>query len=288
VRDQLRKGLASGNLKLEGQNTIATVMITDIRGFTVISESEAPTTILSWLNQYYGEIVPIINAYDGVTNEFVGDSVMAFFGVLPATLEPSESARQACMAAVDMLQAVKAMNAKRLERGEPPMVTGIGVNTGEVAAGGMGTADRLHYAVIGDTVNVTQRIEDLTRELGETSAIVSQDTYEALGVYREDFMFAPMGDHLFKGKSEPIMVYRLLPVRIEAPQPILVNINVAPPEDLMILKGISSRIANNIVEYRNTHGNFSHIDEIKKVSGIGKIRFRRIKDYITTADLVRT
>lgn len=168
------------------------------------------------------------------------------------------------------------------------MVTGIGVNTGEVAAGGMGTADRLHYAVIGDTVNVTQRIEDLTRELGETSAIVSQDTYEALGVYREDFMFAPMGDHLFKGKSEPIMVYRLLPVRIEAPQPILVNINVAPPEDLMILKGISSRIANNIVEYRNTHGNFSHIDEIKKVSGIGKIRFRRIKDYITTADLVRT
>jgi len=273
VRDQLRKGLASGNLKLEGQNTIASVMITDIRSFTVISESEAPTTILGWLNQYYGELVPIINAYDGVTSEFIGDSVMAFFGVLPVTLDPSESARQVCMAAVDILQAVKAMNAKRLELGEPPMVTGIGVNTGEVAAGGMGTADRLHYAIIGDTVNVTQRIEDLTTELGETSAIISEDTYEALGNYRDNFMFTPMGSHIFKGKSEPIMVYRLLPIKIETRPPLLVNINTAPLDDLMILKGVSSKIANRIIEYRSTQGNFSDIKEIKKISGIGTIRF---------------
>ena len=285
VRDQLRKGLASGNLKLEGQNTIASVMITDIRSFTVISESESPTTILGWLNQYWGELVPIVNAYDGVTNEFVGDSVMAFFGVLPVTLEPSESARQACLAGVDILQAVKAMNAQRIGRGEPPMVTGIGINTGEVAAGGMGTADRIHYSIIGDTVNVTQRIEDLTKELGETSAIISQDTYEALGIYRDNFMFTPMGSHVFKGKSEPIEVYRLLPIKIETRQPILININSAPMEDLMILKGVSSKIANRIIEYRDTQGNFSDTEEIKKISGIGTINYRRIKDYITVSNI---
>ncbi len=285
VRDQLRKGLASGNLKLEGQNTIASVMITDIRGFTVISESEAPTIVLGWLNQYWGELVPIINAHDGVTNEFVGDSVMAFFGVLPVTLDATESARHACMAAVDILSAVKSMNAQRVEKGEPPMVTGIGINTGAVAAGGMGTADRLHYSIIGDTVNVTQRLESLTKELGETSAIISEDTYTALGEYQDDFIIIPMGSHMFKGKSEPIMVYRLLPIELEAQRPKRININTAPVEDLMILDGISSKIASSIIEYRTAHGNFSDIEDIKKISGIGIIIYRRIKDYISVSNI---
>ncbi len=284
VRDQLRKGLASGNLKLEGQNTIASVMITDIRGFTVIAESEAPTTVLGWLNQYWGELVPIINAHDGVTNEFVGDSVMAFFGVLPMTLDASESARQACMAAVDILQAVKSMNLQRVEKGEPPMVTGIGINTGAVAAGGMGTADRLHYSIIGDTVNVTQRLESLTKELGETSAIISEDTYEALGKYQDDFMIKPMGSHVFKGKSEPIKVYRLLPIKIEARKPIRININLATEEELMILKGINAKIAQRVVEYRNSNGSFTQKEDIKKVSGIGTIRYRGFEKHITVSN----
>ena len=215
VRDQLRGTIESGNLKLEGQSTIATMMITDIRSFTVISESESPKTILEWLNKYYGEIVPIINTNDGVTSEFIGDSIMAFFGILPVTLDPSESARQACITAVEILKTVNAMNAKRQKEGIPPMVTGIGINTGEVAAGGIGTADRLHYSVIGDAVNITQRLENLTKVLGETSAIISEGTYEALGIYRENFKLSPMGGQIFKGKSAPIMVYRLLPEQVE-------------------------------------------------------------------------
>jgi len=212
VRDQLRSGLASGTLKLEGQNTIATIMITDIRKFTVIAENEKPTKVLSWLNQYYGELVPIINSHDGVTNEFVGDSVMAFFGVLPTNLPPAESAYQACKAAAEIIQTISTMNTERRVQGNPSMVTGIGINTGEVAAGGMGTADRLHYSVIGDAVNVTQRLESFTRELGETSAIISQYTYDALEHYQESFDFVPLGSHVFKGKSEPIKTYRLLPL----------------------------------------------------------------------------
>lgn len=107
VRDQLRQGLSSGELKLEGQNMIATVIITDIRSFTTVSENQTPTTILSWLNQYYGELVPIIASHDGVTHEFTGDSLMAFFGILPTSLSPSESAYQACRAAVDMIRVIR-------------------------------------------------------------------------------------------------------------------------------------------------------------------------------------
>jgi len=229
VRDQLRSGLTTGTLKLEGQNTIATIMITDIRQFTAIAESQPPTKVLNWLNQYYGEIVPIVGEYNGVMNEFAGDSVMAFFGVLPISLEPSESAYQACLAAIDILETVKKMNADRLERDAPPFVTGIGINTGEVAAGGMGTADRLHYSIIGDAVNVTQRLESLTKDIGETSAIISQDTYEALDYLRDRFQFVPMGSHVLKGKSEPIQVYRLLP-QSQKSHPKLVNLKSSSME----------------------------------------------------------
>lgn len=280
VRDQLRRGLASGNLRLEGQNTTASIMITDIRKFTVIAENQAPTQVLSWLNQYYGELVPIINAYDGVTNEFVGDSLMAFFGILPINLDPSESALQACSAAVDILRAVKTMNKERLERDEPPLVTGIGINTGEVAAGGMGTADRLHYSVIGDSVNVTQRLENMTKELGETSAIISQYTYVALDSHREKFSFIPLGSHVFKGKSESIDVYRLLPKDSDVLVNLL-NINTASIQELKTLDGISTNLARKISLYRSEQGNFKNCEEITKVKGISKQKYATIKDQIT-------
>lgn len=260
VRDQLRSGLASGTLKLEGQNAIATIMITDIRQFTVIAENEKPTKILGWLNQYYGEIVPIINSHDGVTNEFVGDSVMAFFGILPANISPTESAYQACQAAVEIIQIVREMNKARREQGNPPLVTGIGINTGEVAAGGMGTADRLHYSVIGDSVNVTQRLESLTRELGETSAIISQDTFEALDHYRDKFDLVSLGSHVLKGKSEPLQVYRLLPAKINR-EIDYININSASLGDLESLDGVSNNLAKRIHQYRDQNGEFNSTEK---------------------------
>ncbi len=210
VRDQLRRGITTGNLKLGGQDTVATIMITDIRGFTKISDQVDPTTILSWLDSYYGELVPIINSYGGLTHEFTGDSLKAVFGVLPVNLSPQKSAYQACLSALDMLETIKAMNALRREAGEPPLITGIGINTGVVAAGGMGSMERLHYAIIGDTVNVTHRLENLTKILGVSSALISHDTYLALGEHREEFQLVSQGFHSFKGKPEPMEVFRIL------------------------------------------------------------------------------
>ena len=276
IRDQLRRTLTSGNLKLEGQSSIASIVISDIREFTVISESENPAIIMSWLNQYYGELVPVINKYDGVTNDFVGDSLMAFFGILPVALDPSESAWQACKATIDILKAVKEMNAQREERDIPPLVTGLGVNTGEVAAGSVGTAERVHYSVIGDTVNVAKRLEGLTKEFGETSAIISQDTYETLGDYREQFNLIPLGSHIVEGKSAPIVIYRLLPLVVETPKPFVIDINTADTLSLTDLPGIGPSLAERIIKNRP----YTSVEELIDVKGIGAQSLERFHDFI--------
>ena len=218
VREQLRRSFAAGMLQLEGQDAVATVLITDIRDFTVLSEREHPTTILNWLNEYFGELVPIITAEGGVINGFQGDALLAFFGILPQPLSPQESAFQACRAAIRMLEAIEQINVRRAGRGEPPFITGIGINTGPVTAGGLGSADRLHYTVIGDTVNTAQRLESLTRELGESGAIISQHTWLALNRLPLKFRVEPLGLQTLKGKAKPLPVYRLYPFNQLQPQ----------------------------------------------------------------------
>ena len=211
VREALRKSFASGELKLEGQNTTATVLMSDIRNFTSMAEKEEPTTILHWLNEYFRELVPIITKYGGVVDKFEGDAILAFFGILPTPLQPEESAYHACLASMEMLEVIERINSGRLQRNEPPLRTGIGINTGSLIAGGLGTADRLNYTIIGDTVNTTQRIQDLTRQFGESGVAVSESTVASLHERRGDFRLEPLGEHALKGKSELIWVYRLQP-----------------------------------------------------------------------------
>jgi class 3 adenylate cyclase/CheY-like chemotaxis protein len=211
VREQLRQTFVSGNLRLEGQQAVGTVLMTDIRGFTTLSERADPATIFKWLNEYFAELVPIITQHSGVVNKFDGDAMLAFFGILPRLLNPKQSAYEACMAAVLMLDVIDRLNVQRVERGDPPLATGIGVNTGVIISGGLGTSDRLHYTIIGDTVNTAQRVEGLTRELLKVSGIlISHATYTALEEYRSQFTIEPLGAYSVKGKVDRLMVYRLL------------------------------------------------------------------------------
>ena len=213
VRDQLRQTFTSGNLRLEGQEAVATVLMTDIRAFTTLSERSDPSTVLTWLNEYFGRLVPIIQAHGGVVNKFDGDAMLAFFGILPRRQSPKNGAHAACLAAMEMLQVIDQLNQERIERGDPPLVTGIGINTGVVIAGGLGTSDRLHYTIIGDTVNTTQRLESLTRQLfTESGVVIGHSTYLALAEYAGNFNLEPAGMHAIKGKSDQILVYRMLEV----------------------------------------------------------------------------
>ncbi|MHB8135157.1 MAG: adenylate/guanylate cyclase domain-containing protein [Anaerolineaceae bacterium] len=211
VREQLRHTFSSGDLRLEGQDAVATVMFADIRDFTSLAEKSDPSTIFEWLNEYFGVLLPSITESTGVVNKLDGDSVLAFFGILPKILDSQTSAFCACQAALLMNQAIIALNERRRDRGDLPFITGIGIHTGEVIAGGLGTHDRIHYTIIGDTVNTTQRIEGLTRELfTDNGVLISQATLDALGDQKERFVLEPIGRHSVKGKEERIMVYRLV------------------------------------------------------------------------------
>lgn len=210
VREELRRAFASGEVHLQGQDTVATVFMANIHGFTRLSETAEPTTILNWLNEFFGEVVPLITAYGGVVNQFEGDIVMAFFGILPRPLTPQESAYQACQAALELLAATTQLNARRIARGDPPFTIGISLNTGPVIAGGLGSNDRLHYTIIGDTVNTTTRLQSLTRQFGEeSSALMSQHTLFALRERRHEFQLHPLGARTFRGKVEQLLVYQL-------------------------------------------------------------------------------
>lgn len=210
VREQLRQSFASGELNLEGQEAVASVLMSDIRGFTSISEAETPATILSWLNEFFAELVPIITSHGGVISKFEGDAVLAFFGILPRPISAQESAFRACQTALAMLDAIERINLRREARGDPVFAVGIGVNTGPVTAGGLGSADRLHYTIIGDTVNTTARLESLTRQFGQgNAAVISQHTLFALRKRRHEFEMESMGAHTVKGKEEQLLVYRL-------------------------------------------------------------------------------
>jgi class 3 adenylate cyclase/CheY-like chemotaxis protein len=210
VREQLRQTFSSGNLHIEGQQAVATVLMSDIKGFTSLSEQVDAASVFKWLNEYFGILVPLIANNNGVVNKFDGDAMLAFFGILPRLLSPKQSAYAGCLAALQMLEAIDGLNRLRAARGDSLLVTGIGVNTGVVSAGGLGTSDRLHYTIIGDTVNTTQRLESLTRTLLDGSGvIIGQVTYEALGEYRQEFDLQSLGSHAVRGKSEEVIVYRL-------------------------------------------------------------------------------
>ncbi len=210
VREQLRQGFAKGDVNLKGQEAIATVLMSNIRDFTTISELEIPTTIMGWLNEYFETLTPIINSYGGIISKFEGDEMLIFFGILPRPLLAQESAYKACQAALAMLEAIEQLNKRRIQRDEPIFRTGIAINTGPVTAGALGSVDRLHYTIIGDTVNTTTRLEGLTRQFSEESnAVISQHTLFALNQQHHEFKLEAMGAHTVRGKVEQLLVYQL-------------------------------------------------------------------------------
>lgn len=217
VRDQLRSNLATGDLQLQGQFAIATILMADIHDFTTLSEREDPTTVMVWLNELFSELVPIITYYDGVVNEISGDALFSFFGILPQPQEAAESAYLACQAGLEMLLAMERINLRRSERGDSPLTIGIGINTGPVTAGGLGSQDRLHYTVIGDTVNTTQRIETLAHQFEQSAVMISKQTLISMWDRRTEFNIESYGNVTVKGKQDELEVYRLLPEGVSVP-----------------------------------------------------------------------
>lgn len=209
VAEQLRRGVEGGRVRLDPQSANVTVLFCDIRGFTRLSETREPPYVIDLLNEYMQGIVKIIRAHNGVINKFVGDAALAFFGLLPEARPPEQSAREAISTAQAMLEYLAELNRQRRGRSEEPLRVGIGINTGPVVAGMVGSEMRLEYTVLGDAVNVAQRLSDLNKEYPQCDIFFSAQTYHEL---EEAFQGRAIhiGKSRVKGRVAPVDVYALV------------------------------------------------------------------------------
>lgn len=179
-----------------------TVLFSDIRGFTTMSEGLEPREVLSMLDDYFGRMSQIVKGHDGVVGKFMGDGMLAYWGV-PDKLE--DHAVMAVRAARDMRKAVRELNQYRENHGLPPLRVGIGIHTGTVAAGMLGGTLQAEYTVIGDAVNVASRVEGLTKEYG-VDVLVSETTWDQLAEPRRGTRLASAE---IRGRKEPVVLYTI-------------------------------------------------------------------------------
>ncbi|MBI1947389.1 MAG: adenylate/guanylate cyclase domain-containing protein [Deltaproteobacteria bacterium] len=197
--------LALDEIPLGGVRQEAAVLFADLRGFTTASEGKEPEQVVAELNEYLEAAVAAIREAGGVVDKYIGDAVMAVFGV--PTPKPDDAAC-ALRAAVGMEHALADLNLRRASRGLPPLRHGIGVHRGVLVAGNIGTPERAQYTVIGDTVNVASRLEGQTKDLGVSVLISSAAAAAADGAPGVPPL-RPLGGVQVKGRVEPIQVYGL-------------------------------------------------------------------------------
>lgn len=196
------------DVRLGGENTELTVMFTDVRNFTKLSERIEPEEVVTFLNKLLGRLGSEISREAGVIDKFIGDSIMAFWN---APLRLEDHASRACNAALGMRAAVADMNAKHafglpehIAR-EAPVEIGVGINTGEACVGNVGSSERFNYSAIGDAVNVAARAESACKELGY-DLVVTRSTAELAS----EFAFINAGMVSLKGKSERVPMVLLV------------------------------------------------------------------------------
>ncbi len=189
--------------ELGGQLAETSVLFSDIRGFTAMTERMAPDALIALLNRYFNAMSAAVIAEGGLINKFGGDSLLAVFGT-PLNPAPGHAA-QAVRAAQGMLAALDAFNADQETRNEPTLRIGVGVATGAVVAGNVGSEERLEYTVIGDTVNLASRLQSLTKELN-VAVLLAEMTVKNAG---DVAAFKAIGAVEVRGKQAPVKVYTL-------------------------------------------------------------------------------
>ncbi len=194
-----------GKLRLGGEKRDLTVLFSDIRGFTSMSEALAPEDLVKLLNVYFTEMTEKVFDHQGSLDKYIGDAIMAVFG---APIAAAEHPHLACRTALDMIRALDVLRAQWRRDGLPDIGIGIGINTGPMIVGNMGSVSRFNYTVVGDAVNLASRIESLNKTYG-TSILLSEYTYEKV---REEFPNTREIDRVqVRGREQVVGLYELIP-----------------------------------------------------------------------------
>ncbi len=198
-------------LQLGGEKSDRTVLFSDVKGFTTISERLSPEQLVELLNAYLGEMTDVVFAHDGMLDKYIGDGVMAVWGAPVA--QPDHAAR-ACLAALDMIARLEAINAANAERGLPKLDIRIGLNSGPMVFGNMGSRGHLSLTVMGDNVNLGARLEGVNKQYG-TTILASEATIAAAG---EVIVARELDVVRVKGKDDTVRIYEVVgaPAQAEA------------------------------------------------------------------------
>ncbi|MBL7996334.1 HAMP domain-containing protein [bacterium] len=201
--DVAKKVLAEQSIDgiLKGEKAMLSVLFTDIRGFTPMSRGMDPQALINLLNSHFDESIDIIDRYGGTLDKFIGDAILAFFG---APVHYDDFFMRAINAAVQMQRAVEKFNFQRKIEGKDPIHIGIGINTGDVIVGNIGSNKRLEYTVIGETVNIANRLCSVAKK---GQIIISQSTYDLLP---NKEIASAIEQVVLKGIAEPVTVYEIL------------------------------------------------------------------------------
>ncbi|MDR0302276.1 MAG: PAS domain-containing protein [Treponema sp.] len=196
---------APESIKLGGDKKTATVFFADIRGYTSFSETREPEEIVTILNEYFSEAIQNILQYRGYIDKFIGDCIMAVWGV--PMMSEKEDPYNAVSCALSIQEMVRSAKRKFFKKSASGLRIGIGVNTGPLVAGNLGSMQRMDYSVIGDTVNLAARLESVA---GPDEVIVSQMTYNQI---KDKFRFEERQPVRVKGKEKPIKIYNVLSIK---------------------------------------------------------------------------
>ncbi len=200
LADQL---MQSGEMSLGGASSVATVLFSDIRNFTTISETLGAEGTVHLLNEYFTEMVECISNEKGMLDKFIGDAIMAEFGI---PFAHDDDPDRAVRSAIAMMVALKKFNAHRAERKLLEIDHGIGINTDTIVSGNIGSEKRMDYTVIGDGVNLASRIEGLCKEYG-AHILISEFTFKAL---KATYRTRQVDKVIVKGKGVPVAIYEVI------------------------------------------------------------------------------
>ncbi len=201
VSPEISRKILNDAIAPSGEILDVTILFADLRNFTGFAEKRSPMAVVEMINRYFTEMEGVISNHGGVVLQFIGDEIEAVFGVLETN---GNHPNQAVAAALAMRAAMQRLNAERRERGEIEIHHGIGIHSGPVLAGNVGSSKRKTYSMLGDTVNLASRLQVLNKKLA-TDILISDETRSRLVL--SDTALRPMGPHTVKGKTEAVVVY---------------------------------------------------------------------------------